>query len=309
MSDKPSLIPLYDRSPFTQLTVSLLIVMCTGLILFTAFLLAGTLIFNTDLQVLENPSSVSGENGIAFLKYVLISQDISFFIVPAIIILIKLKPLNQTGIFDLKIPHLDEILLVVLLSFCIFPITNFTGQINVGMNLPDWLSGVEQWMIEKEDNIDNLLELLITQGTIGAVILNIVIMSVLPAIGEELIFRGVFQKILYRLFRSGQAAVWVTAFIFSAIHFQFFGFLPRFILGLVFGYLFLWTRNLWLPILAHFVNNAVPTISASTRDLEKITSTADLSVWKQIIIIALPVLLSLIILLHFRNEGRKKFSG
>ena len=283
--------------------------MCTGLILFTAFLLAGTLIFYTDLQVLENPSSVSGENGIAFLKYVLISQDISFFIVPAIIILIKLKPLNQTGISDLKIPHLDEILLVVLLSFCIFPITNFTGQINAGMNLPDWLSGVEQWMIEKEDNIDNLLELLITQGTIGAVILNIVIMSVLPAIREELIFRGVFQKILYRLFRSGQAAVWVTAFIFSAIHFQFFGFLPRFILGLVFGYLFLWTRNLWLPILAHFVNNAVPTISASTRDLEKITSTADLSVWKQIIIIALPVLLSLIILLHFRNEGRKKFSG
>jgi uncharacterized protein len=196
MSDKHSLMPLYERSPFTQLTVSLLIVMCTGIILFSAFLLAGILIFNTDLQLLENPSSVSGKNGIAFLKYVLISQDIAFFIVPAIIILIKLKPLNQTGISDLKIPHLNEILLVVLLSFCIFPITSLTGQINAGMNLPDWLSGVEQWMV-----------------------------------------------------------------------------------------------------------------GASTRDLDKITSTADSPGWEQIIIIALPVLLSLIILLHFRNEGRKEFSG
>ena len=85
-------------------------------------------------------------------------------------------------------------------------------------------------------------------------------LAVLPAIGEELIFRGVFQKIFYDFFKSGHMAIWVTAFLFSALHFQFYGFIPRLILGLVFGYLFFWSGTLWLPVLSHFVNNAVPVI-------------------------------------------------
>jgi uncharacterized protein len=309
MGDKLRFIPLYERSALFQLFFSLLIVLCAGLILFSVFLLSGTIIFNTNLALLENPSSVAGKDGIGFIKYILISQDISFFIVPAIILLIKLKKPDQQGIFNVKIPPADELILVVLLSFCLFPITAFTGQINSGMNLPDWLSGIEQWMKEKEDNADNLLDVIISQGNFGVIVLNLLIMSVLPAIGEELIFRGVFQKILSKLFRSGQVAVWITAFVFSAIHFQFFGFLPRFILGLVFGYLFLWSGNLFLPILAHFVNNAVPTIGSSIQNLDKITSVADLTIWKQIILLPLPVLISIMILLYFRNKESEKLSG
>jgi hypothetical protein len=78
----------------------------------------------------------------------------------------------------------------------------------------------------------------------------------LPAIGEELLFRGVLQKLIQKMTGSSHWAIWITATLFSALHLQFFGFLPRLLLGALFGYLLEWTGTLWLPILAHFINNA-----------------------------------------------------
>jgi membrane protease YdiL (CAAX protease family) len=270
MDDNLSYNSLYRKAPLYQLFVSLLIVLCAGIFLFIVFLVAGILIFNADSGVLENPSVAVGEKDIAFLRYILISQQISFFIVPAIIILNKLKTGYQTGLMDMKMPRINEVVLVIVLAFCIFPITGFTGELNSTMHLPDWLSGVNQWIIEKEENAARLLDTIMTQDTFWVMILNLLMIAVLPAIGEELIFRGVFQKILSNLFRSGHMAIWVTAFLFSAIHFQFFGFVPRFILGLVFGYLFFWSGTLWLPVISHFVNNAVPVIGAFIYGWDKV---------------------------------------
>ena len=122
---------------------------------------------------------------------------------------------------------------------------------------------------------DHLLDVIMTPETLSGMWLNLVIIAALPAIGEELIFRGVFQKILQNLFRSGHLSVWFTSFLFSAIHFQFYGFLPRFILGLIFGYLFLWSRNIWLPVIAHFINNAVPTVGAYIKGWDAINQHSD----------------------------------
>lgn len=132
-------------------------------------------------------------------------------------------------------------------------------------------------------------------------ILNVLIIAVIPAIGEELIFRGVFQRIFYDLFKSGHVAVWITAFVFSAIHFQFFGFVPRFILGLVFGYLFLWSGTLWLPVISHFVNNAVPVIGAYIQGWDNVSSPPEITLWKKIIELSLPIIISIIILLLFQE--------
>jgi uncharacterized protein len=129
-------------------------------------------------------------------------------------------------------------------------------------------------------------------------------LAVIPAIGEELIFRGVFQKIFYDLFKSGHLAIWVTAFAFSALHFQFFGFIPRFILGLVFGYLFYWSGTLWLPVISHFVNNAVPVIGAYIQS----KGCFGILSWEQIIILPLMVIISIFILRYFRNKSKKSFS-
>ena len=305
MDDNHSHYSLYGKTPLYQLFVSLLIVLGSGILLFIVFLVAGIFIFDSDLQILENPFAAVGEKNILFLKYILISQQISFFIVPAIIILNKLKQGHQTVLRDMKIPQINEIVLVVVLAFCIFPITGFTGELNATMHLPDWLSGVEQWMTKKEESAARLLDSIMTQDTFLVVILNVMMIAVLPAIGEEMIFRGVFQKILSDLFRSGHLAIWITAFLFSAFHFQFFGFVPRFILGLVFGYLFFWSGTLWLPIISHFINNAVPVIGACIYGWDKVNVLSDIPLWKQMVVLPLPVLISAVILLYFRNKSKK----
>jgi len=149
MADNHSLFTLYGKSPLYQLFVSLLIILGIGILLFSVLLLAGILIFKPDSGILEISFTEVSEKDIGFIRYLLISQDISLFIVPAIIILNKLKPRHQSCMMELKMPKLNEVVLVIVLAFCIFPVTGFTGQLNSGMDLPDRLSGVEQWMIEK----------------------------------------------------------------------------------------------------------------------------------------------------------------
>jgi len=98
--------------------------------------------------------------------------------------------------------------------------------------------------------------LLLSGSTPGTLILNLVIVAGLAAVSEEAFFRGALQQFLLEKFRNGHAAVWLTALFFSIIHFQFYGFLPRLLLGALLGYLFLYTQNLWIPVTFHFINNA-----------------------------------------------------
>jgi membrane protease YdiL (CAAX protease family) len=301
MPDKQSHFKLYRESPAYQLFVSILIVAGVGMASLIILILAGMVIFGADLSVLEKSGALSNTD-FGFLRYLLIIQDISLFIIPSIIILVMMKPESSARINELKTPKLNEIVLVIVLAFCILPITSFTGQINSDMHLPEWLSGVEKWMVEKEDYANSIINKALISPTFCIMILNLLIIAILPAIGEELFFRGVLQRIFSNLFKSGHVAIWITAFIFSAIHFQFFGFVPRFILGLVFGYLFFWSGTLWLPVISHFVNNAVPVFLAYIQGIEKINTPTDTPLWRQAIALPLPVILSLVILFYFRNK-------
>ena len=217
-----------------------------------------------------------------------------------------MSPGNQIRLSVLKIPRINEVILVIILAFCIFPITGFTGRLNSEIHLPDWLPGIKQWMIEKEDYATRLIDMLMTSDTFWIMLMNLLMIAVIPAIGEELIFRGVFQKIFCNFFKSGHLAIWVTAFVFSAIHFQFFGFVPRFILGLVFGYLFFWSGTLWLPIISHFVNNAVPVIGEYIQGWDRVKISPDIPLWKQITGLILPITISIIILLYFRSKNKNE---
>jgi membrane protease YdiL (CAAX protease family) len=306
MSDKLSRFNLYGKSPLYQIFVSLLIIMGVGFTLLVILIPAGMLVFGANITMLENPSGAINDNDFAFLRYLLLMQDISLFAIPSVIILVLMKSESSAGLAELRIPKLSEVVLVVILAFCIFPVTSFTGQINSAMHLPAWLSGVEHWMIEKEDTANNLIDSLITSNTFLIMMLNLLIIALAPAIAEEFIFRGVFQKIFYSLFRSGHLAIWFTAILFSALHFQFFGFIPRFILGLVFGYLFLWSGSLWLPVISHFVNNAFPVILAYAGGMEKLNAPIDVSLWKQAIGLPLPVIIGLVILYYFKNKSDDK---
>lgn len=306
MTDNRSLFSLYGKSPVYQFVVSVFLIVFIGLFLFSGSLLAAALIANDDFKKITDIQSASlSNNDIGFLRYVLVSQEISFFLLPGILILNLMRPDSPKITNYFSLPEATDILLVFILGFCLFPITSYTGGLNLEMHLPHWLSGVEKWMAEKENNTDQVMNILMSPGTLRAMIFNLFMVAVLPAIGEELIFRGIFQKILSDLFKSGHAAIWVTAFLFSALHFQFFGFLPRFILGLVFGYLFFWSGTLWLPVMSHFLNNAVSVVVIYLQGGENSSVIPEISSNKQLLALPLPLIVGILILIYFYNKMKR----
>jgi membrane protease YdiL (CAAX protease family) len=139
-------------------------------------------------------------------------------------------------------------LLVFPLMIMILPFISWLTEINRMAPLPHALELAET-------RAEVIVNLFMSDGSLKGLFLNLLMIGVLPAIGEELFFRGVIQQQLSKGFRNPHVAVWVTAILFSFFHFQFHGFLPRMFLGVIFGYLFVWTGSLWLPVLAHLVNN------------------------------------------------------
>ncbi|MEL7021085.1 MAG: type II CAAX endopeptidase family protein [Bacteroidota bacterium] len=158
-------------------------------------------------------------------------------------------------------PTLRYMLVGAALMIAAFPLVQLSLWVNQQFPLPDWMTSME------EDTGAMIKGLLLMESPVE-LLFNLLIIAVLPGIGEELIFRGLIQQSLQKWLRSPHLAIWVTAAVFSAIHFQFEGFLPRMILGALLGYLFYWTHNLWIPIFAHFVTNGLQVVGAFfTKDL------------------------------------------
>ncbi|HEX8040418.1 MAG TPA: CPBP family intramembrane glutamic endopeptidase [Chryseosolibacter sp.] len=132
---------------------------------------------------------------------------------------------------------------------------------NAKFSFPEFAKNFEHWAREREDNAAELTTFLTTFSSSMELMLAIAIIGVLPAIGEEIVFRGLIQNELYRGTRNIHVSIWIAAVLFSAIHFQFFGFVPRLLLGALFGYLYYWSGDLKLAILAHFVNNTVSVLA------------------------------------------------
>jgi membrane protease YdiL (CAAX protease family) len=128
---------------------------------------------------------------------------------------------------------------------------------NSQMVLPEFLSVVEQWMRDMETQLMELTVFLTDFQSIPELLTGILVIGVFAGVGEELFFRGLIQPKMQVYFRSPHWGIWVTAFIFSAIHAQFFGFFPRLFLGALFGYLYHYTGSLFYPILGHILNNAL----------------------------------------------------
>jgi membrane protease YdiL (CAAX protease family) len=128
---------------------------------------------------------------------------------------------------------------------------------NSQLALPEFLSGVEQWMRDMETQLMELTQFLTNFQSIPELLVGILVIGVFAGVGEELFFRGLIQPKMQVYFRSPHWGIWVTAIIFSAIHVQFYGFLPRMFLGALFGYLYHYTGSLFYPILGHILNNAI----------------------------------------------------
>ena len=157
----------------------------------------------------------------------------------------------------------QNILLAVVIMVCAVPGINLLADLNSRVELPKSLEFIEQILKSQEEAAAALTERFLQADNIGGLLINIGLMALLPALSEELSFRGTLQQIIYKE-QSGKVqstkvhlAIWITAFIFSAIHMQFYGFVPRMLLGAMFGYVFVWSGSLWAPITMHFVNNGL----------------------------------------------------
>jgi membrane protease YdiL (CAAX protease family) len=143
-----------------------------------------------------------------------------------------------------------------LLILCLVPALSSVVAWNAGAHFPSALHGFEQWARANEDQAADLTKFLTNFTSPGRLLAGLLAIAVVPAVAEELVFRGVVQPNLQRWFTSRHVGIWLTAATFSAVHVQFFGFVPRFLLGLVLGYLYEWSGNILVPMAAHFTQNA-----------------------------------------------------
>jgi hypothetical protein len=146
-------------------------------------------------------------------------------------------------------------LLTVLLVVAFMPFNALFIEWNRGIDLPPFFDRWEAWAQAKETDLAELTKRITEFKSVPQLLIGLVVIALIPAVGEELVFRGLVQPKVFALTRNVHAAVWITGFIFSFIHLQFYGLIPRMLLGVLFGYLYAWSGNLLYPIIGHFVNN------------------------------------------------------
>jgi len=248
---------LSSLSPFGKLLLLIGIVLVLAITTSLAGLVAGMVFYDVTLNEIANLiSNPDTPEAVLFLKFYQIVNQIGVFILPAALFTFLVSNFSFNYLSLNKAPRLISILVGGLIIYTVLPFINYLDEINRSMSLPDFLSGMEEWMKEKEIQAKNLTEIFLKTNSISGLFANIIIVALLPAIGEELLFRGLLLKLFNQITKNIHVAVILSAIIFSAIHLQFYGFLPRFMLGVILGYLFVFTGNLWVPIFVHFLNNA-----------------------------------------------------
>jgi len=266
------------------------------------------LLFSLTL-VLTVSGIVSNGNAadVSNLKILQLIQSVGLYVITPLIFafLIDRKPfaflkINRTG-------RTKSYFWVVLTMCAAIPFINLLGFLNQQVVFPEFLRGLENYFITYEKELADLTEKFLTTSSFNGLIFNLFLIALIPAVGEELLFRGTIQQLIGGK-NNQHLAIWITAFIFSAIHFQFYGFLPRFLLGAFLGYLFFWSKSIWLPIVAHFVNNAIVVIFYFLHINKKITLNIDEigtnTTW-YLGLASAAVVVVLLILMRYENKETK----
>ena len=147
-------------------------------------------------------------------------------------------------------------LLVFVIMFASSPLIEFLSNLNQKMVLPHFL----QWMRDSEDSAQKLTAAMLQMDNIWQLLFNVIFIGLATAIVEEFMFRGVMQTVFEKWTKNTHVAIWITAILFSAFHMEFFGFLPRMMLGVLFGYFVAWSGSIWTSVWAHFINNGTAVV-------------------------------------------------
>jgi membrane protease YdiL (CAAX protease family) len=188
---------------------------------------------------------------------------------------------------------------------------NFITELNAQLDLPVWLAGLEKKMIIMEEKAGELTTLFLLSNTTTDLMVNFLMIAILPAIGEEFLFRGILQRLFVDWLRNSHLGIILAAFIFSFIHFQFYGFVPRFLLGLYFGYLMFWSASIWVPVVAHLINNGMAVIYYHFNDKavgETALDTIGTSGNAKSMVVLSTVLAIVVIMLIYQHEKKRQES-
>jgi membrane protease YdiL (CAAX protease family) len=244
-----------ENSAYLQLLMIVLFAIAGIIIGSILSVVAVLLLFGTAEFGHMNLADGNDAKYVAVLKISQVLTTACLFILPPVW-LAKREKTALKDFYGFKKPQLFLVVLVVLIMIFSMPVMEWVALTNQKMTLPDALKTIENWMRAKEDEAMKMTILLLKVDHAWDFFINLFIIALLPAVAEEFIFRGAVQRSFTRMFHNPHVAIWITAIIFSAIHVQFFGFLPRLLLGAAFGYIYWWTGSLWYTMLAHFLNNA-----------------------------------------------------
>lgn len=210
--------------------------------------------------VMGEPVQSPEAQSLLFIRLSQFITTIFWLLIPAYLYIVLFHGKWASFLTLNKKQSISWIALTILLIVAIQPLVGFAAFLNEQVVFPEAMSGVESTFKEWREASEELIEKLLVDNSLSGIISNVFIIAVLAAFVEEVFFRGCLQQIVQRIVNNKHIAIWITAIIFSAVHLDFFGFLPRVLLGAMLGYLFVWSRNLWIPIIVHFVNNLLSII-------------------------------------------------
>ncbi len=197
-------------------------------------------------------------NYVAASKLIQMLGSVGTFIIPALLFSYLFEG-DLFSLYRFRNPTgMSPMLLVILMMMSVIPFINYMAEINMKMEIP--IRALDELLRSLETTAEEMMVAFTATKSIGGLLMNMLMIGVIAAVGEELIFRGLLQGLISDLVKNIHLAILVTALLFSAFHFQFFSFLPRFFLGVILGYLMYYGQSIWYPILAHFVNNAMGVI-------------------------------------------------
>ncbi len=253
---------LRESKPSTQLLFTALVILISGIAVMVLSIALGWLIYGVNLTEMQNLiQDTSNPKNLSILKFFQTLQSIGVFIIPPFIVAWFLNDHVSVFLRYNNKPDFKSVLFVIAIIYFSNPLINWLTEINSNLSLPEWMSSVEIWMQNSEDQATKITEAFLSTTSLTTLFSNIAMIGILPALGEELLFRGIIQQLFKKKFGNTHVAIWISAALFSALHMQFFGFLPRLVLGAMFGYMLEWSGTLWLPVIAHFVNNTTAVVA------------------------------------------------
>lgn len=204
---------------------------------------------------------VSGQDVMSLnsLRVMQISSQIFTFVLPPIIyaMLIKENPKESLGIKNVSY---HWFIIGFIMMYAILPLNNVFAEWNAGLKLPESMSRIEELIKEMYESSAVVLEKLVNVNTFGGFVINLIMIAGLAALGEELLFRSIIQTSLIKTCKNAHVGIIIASAIFSFIHFDFYAFIPRLVLGMLLGYMFYYSRSIWVSMFMHFVNNATAVV-------------------------------------------------